>query len=361
MATSPVPSSATKLRVGVIGTGFGSLVQIPAFRAHPRVEVVAVASGQPGKARTVADRFGIPHAFDDYAALATADLDLVSITAPPHLHLPMTRAALGARRHVLCEKPMALSTTEAETMVREAEQVGVTHVIDHELRLSPNRQKARALIADGFLGRPRHALITLVGSGRADPSLPWSWWYDASRGGGLLGAVGSHQIDLLRYWLGEIDAVSGTLETYVKERPAPDGPGRRAVTADDFASFSIRFASGAVGMVLLSVVAAHTRGPRVEVWGDEGSLVIDESDRMWGARRGQDLAELTEPETLTPPEGMKYVPLWGLSFLRLVDHLVGVTLDGTPVAPAATFHDGLAVQRVMDTLRDAAKDGWARV
>jgi predicted dehydrogenase len=273
----------------------------------------------------------------------------------------MTRAALGARRHVLCEKPMALSADEAEAMTREAERAAVTHVIDHELRFNPNRRKARALIQDGFIGQPRHALITLVGGGRRDPDLPWGWWFDRSRGGGLLGAVGSHQIDLLRYWLGEIEAVSGSLETYVRARPAPDGPGPRAVTADDFASFSLRFSSGAIATVLLSVVAAHTRGPRVEVWGDEGSLVLDETERMWGARRGQDLADLTEAETLTPPEGMKYVSLWGLSFIRLVDHLVGVTLDGAPVAPAATFRDGLAVQRVMDALHAAQPATWARV
>jgi predicted dehydrogenase len=110
--------------------------------------------------------------------------------------------------------------------------------------------------------------------------------------------------------------------------------------------------------VVLSAVAAHAPGPRVEVWGDEGTLILDETERLWGARRGQDLAELTEPETLAAPEGMKYPALWGLSFLRLVDHLVGVTLDGTPVEPAATFADGLAVQRVMDAVRDSAATGW---
>lgn len=350
----------TKLRVGVIGTGFGSTVQIPAFSAHPRVEVVAVASSQSGRARAVAEKFGIPHAFDAYADLAKAELDLVSITAPPYLHHPMTMAALGARRHVLCEKPMALSAGEAEAMLRAAEQARVVHVIDHELRFNPNRRKARALIADGFIGRPRHALITQVGPGRSDPTRPWTWWADATRGGGLLGALGSHQIDLLRYWLGEIEAVSGTTEVYITERPAPDG-GRRAVTADDFTGFSLRFASGAVGTVVLSAMTAHPRGPRLEVWGEQGTLYLDETERLSGARRGRDLEELTEPETLAPPAGMEYPTLWGLSFVRLVDHLVAALLDGGPVAPAATFRDGLQVQRAMDAIRAAARGGWARV
>lgn len=350
---------AKRLRVGVVGTGFGATVQIPAFRAHPRVEVVAVASGQPGRARAVADAFGVRHAFDAYADLAAADLDLVSVTAPPHLHRPMTLAALAHGRHVLCEKPMALSAREADEMLDSARRAGVVHLVDHELRFNPNRRKVRALVADGFVGRVRHALVTLVGGGRRDPALPWGWWYDALRGGGLLGAVGSHQIDLLRYWLGEVEAASGTVETCVRERPAPDGSGPRPVTADDFTAFALRFPGGAVASVVLSAVAAHAVGPRVEVWGDEGTLVLDDQDRLWGARLGAALSELTEPETAEPPPGMRYVPLWGLAFVRLVDHVVRVVLDGEPVAPAATFEDGLAVQRAMDAIRGTAPTWWA--
>jgi len=352
---------AEKLRVGVIGTGFGSTVQIPALRAHPRVEVVAVASEQPGKARRVADTFGIPHAFDAYAELVTADLDLVSITAPPHLHHPMAMAAIAARRHVLCEKPIALSTAQAVEMLEAAERARIAHVIDHELRFNPNRRRAKALIESGFVGQPRHALITLMNTSRTDPNRPWNWWFDVTRGGGLLGAVGSHQIDLLRYWLGEIESASGTVETCIKERPAADGTGRRRVTADDFTSFSLRFASSAVATVMLSVVATHPLGPRIEVWGDEGMLILDEAERLWGAKRGRDFEDLTEPETITPPPGMEYVPLWGLSFVRLVDHLAGALLEGGPMAPAATFHDGLATQRVMDAVRRAAQQSWLGV
>src|SRR5438445_8449411 len=160
-----------KLRVGVIGTGFGAEVQIPAFLAHPRVDAVAVASGTPGRAREVAGRFEIPHAFNDYREMvATAELDLISITSPPDTHHPATLAALAHRRHVLCEKPMALNAGQAAEMLREAEQRGVTHVIDHELRFNPIRRKIKHLIKEGFIGTPRHALTTVVGTGRADAS-----------------------------------------------------------------------------------------------------------------------------------------------------------------------------------------------
>jgi predicted dehydrogenase len=352
---------ASRLRVGMIGTGFGSLVQIPAFRAHPRAEVVAVASGTPGKARKTADALGVPHAFDDWRKLIAADLDLVSITTPPALHHSMALAALAAGRHVLCEKPMAMTTAEAEDMLAHGDRARRVHVIDHELRFNPNRRKVRRLIEEGFIGTPRHALLTIVNPGRHDPLKPWGWWYDETQGGGLLGAVGSHQVDLLRYWLGDVAAVTGTIGAFVPERPAPDGHGRRRVTADDYASFSLRFRSGAVGTVVLSSVTAHTVGPRAEVWGDAGSLVLDDADRLWGGKLGEPLGELTEPETLPTPPGMQYVSLWGLSFVRLVDHLVKSTLDGAPVAPAATFRDGVAVQQALDAVRQAARSGWVSV
>jgi predicted dehydrogenase len=350
-----------RLRIGVIGTGFGSLVQIPAFRAHPRLEVVAVASATPGKARKVADEFAIPHAFDAWEELVRADLDLISITTPPDLHRAMALGAFDAGRHVLCEKPMALSAQEASEMLGRAEAAGRLHLIDHELRFNPNRTKVRELLAAGFVGQPRHVLLTVANASRLDPALPWGWWYDERRGGGLLGALGSHQVDLLRYWLGDIDAVTGTVAAMVAERPRPDGSGRRAVTADDSTTFALRFRSGALATVLLSVAVAHGVGPRVELWGDEGGLLLDAEERLWGARLGGALEELTAPETVTPPAGMRYVPLWGLSFVRLVDHLAAVALDGAPVEPAATFQDGLAVQRVLDGVRDAARRGWVRV
>ncbi len=350
-----------KLRVGVIGTGFGALVQIPAFRAHPRAEVVAVASGTPGKARQVAGRFEIPHAFDDYREmLAKADLDLVSITCPPDTHHPMTLAALERGRHVLCEKPMALSAGQAKEMLDAAVRRRVVHAMDHELRFNPNRRTMKRLIEEGFIGTPRHALITVVGTGRADPAKPWTWWSDAGRGGGILGAQGSHQIDLLRYFLGEMAAACGTTQTYVKDRPDPGRGGRKPVTADDFTSFLVRFTSGAVAAVVNSGVAAHGVGPRTEIWGDQGTLILDQEERLWGARRSENLKELTERETLKAPPGMDYSPLWGLSFVRLAGHLVNAILEKTPVAPAATFADGLQVQRVMDAIHTSGGQ-WVEI
>jgi predicted dehydrogenase len=348
-----------RLRVGVIGTNFGGLVHIPTFQAHPRAEVVAVSSGNLERARAVADKFHIRYAFDDHAALIAAGVDLVAVAAPPYLHRAMVLDATAAGCHVLCEKPMALSAREAEDMIRAARKyAGAAALIDYELRFNPNRRKIKTLVDAGFIGTPRHGLITAVGLIRM---MPWNWWSDVERGGGMLGAVASHQIDLLRYWLGEPAAVSGALETFTKARVPPEGGGPRPVSSDDFVVCTLRFASGAIGTVVVGAAAVHARGTRVELWGDGGTLVIDEQERLWGATAGQHFAELTEPDTLTSPPGMQYAAPWGLSFVRLADHVVNAILDDRPLAPAATFEDGLQVRRVMDGLHSASRTGWQSV
>ena len=131
----------------------------------------------------------------------------------------MAVAALEAGRHVLCEKPMAMSAAEAEAMLARRRPRAARPRDRPRAPLQPEPAEGEALIAEGFVGPPRHALLTAVNASRLDPAKPWGWWFDEARGGGLLGAVGSHQVDLLRYWLGDIAAVTGTADPFVRGAP----------------------------------------------------------------------------------------------------------------------------------------------
>ena len=161
---------ASRLRVGVIGTGFGSLVQIPAFRAHARAEVVAVASGTPGKAKKTADALGVPHAFDDWTEARRggprSGQHHDAAAPPPRDGAGRVRTRAGtssARSRWRCRPSRRRRCWRAAT---GRERV---HVIDHELRFNPNRRKVRRLIEEGFIGVPRHVLLTVVNAGRHDP------------------------------------------------------------------------------------------------------------------------------------------------------------------------------------------------
>ena len=158
--------------------------------------------------------------YDDWEAmLAAHDFDLVCIATPTFLHAPQTLAAIEAGAHVLCDKPTAMNADEAARMLEAAETAGRIHMIDHELRFNPNRMRIAELIADGSLGEIRHVDITNVGSTWANPaSRPQNdWWSLAEKGGGRLGANGSHQVDLLRWWLGEVAWVSGAAPVMVPD------------------------------------------------------------------------------------------------------------------------------------------------
>ena len=342
----------SKIGIGVIGTGFAKSVQIPAFKLCPDAEIVAVCSSRAEKAEATAREFGIPHAFSDYSdLLRLPNLDLVSIATPPHLHHAMSIAAAEAGKHILCEKPMAMNIGEATEMYQRAEKRGILHYIDFELRFNPTRRKLKELIEGGFLGRLRRVTATVSASFNVTPeSRPWNWWSQKSTGGGILGANGSHYIDLLRWYFGEIRAVSGQLATLVPMRKLAGSEELRPVETDDLCVFLCEFENGGQGTVVLSTVDHHAQGHRLEAFGDEGSIVLDGQGRLWGAKKGQaQLTEMTEPDPAAALDGITR-NMFPMSFVHFARALVEGVKRGTPVAGAATFFDGMKSQQVMDAV-----------
>ena len=234
-------------RIGIIGTGWGARVQVPAFR-EAGLEVVAVAGHNSDRTRRAAGELDV-EPFDDWRSLIAADLDLVTIVTPPSEHVVMATAALAAGKHVLCEKPTALNVDEAAKLIAAAaEHPDRIALIDHELRFLPSFRAARERI--GELGRIRYAEVRYASPGRGDRSRAWNWWSDADQGGGIWGAVGSHFVDALRFLGMEIAAVQATLKTIIDERPFENGT--RHVTSDDFAAVNLRLANGAIAAMTFS-------------------------------------------------------------------------------------------------------------
>ena len=346
------------IRIGIIGSGFARRVQLPGLAHVPGIKPVAIASGHRANAEAVAREFTLPHVFDDGVELARSpDVDLVIVSSTPDSHARYAIAALEAGKHVLCEKPMALDAFEAAQMVAaSAQHPDSIAWIDHELRFEPNRRRARELIRSNALGELRHIELSLKpylrGDGRPQTSdAPWTWWFDASRGGGILGAVGSHLIDLCRFWSGsEIRYVAGLAETFVKQRKDQDGE-QRAVTADDFASCVLQTATGVVATITLSTVAHHGPGHLGQVTGSHGTLLLSGETKLEFGKTGGPLEDVSAPDDLwekTKPNNM-----WGRSFVRLMREMVRVIRGGMPQGEPATFRDGWEVQRVLDAVRSA--------
>ncbi|HLZ73314.1 MAG TPA: Gfo/Idh/MocA family oxidoreductase [Dehalococcoidia bacterium] len=349
--------ASQKLRIGVVGTGFGTAVQIPGFQAYPRTEVVAVMARSEEHARGAAARFGIPHAFTSYDALLELDgLDAVSITSPPHTHHEMTLAALRAGKHVLCEKPFAMNQDEAEEMLAEAQRTGLAAMVDHEFRWVPARACFGQLVGEGWLGEPRTVTITQFGGGPGFAQRPWTWWSDAAQGGGLLGALGSHVIDAVRVWFGEFAGVCGQLDTWLTDRRTQAGS-FRPVTSDDAYAFIARLQSGALVSATSSFATPYGEGLRVQALGSGGALAIEPDGSLRGARAGdQAMQPLPIPEAfhrrdlLPEAKDERLMP-----FVALAECFCGWALDGKPATPS--FEDGVRNQRVADAITRSVREG----
>ena len=352
--------------VGILGTGFARSTQIPCFQATPGFEVVGILSRNMTRAYDLAKEFGLRRAFDDLdRMLAVPEIELVAVSTPPDLHLPQTLAALRAGKHVLCEKPTALHAGEAAEMLLAARASGKLHLLDHELRFNPRRRRLVELIQEGFLGRVYTIEYRMAGAFRVDPSRPWSWWSDETRGGGVLGALGSHAIDAIRSWVGEIREARGHLVTVIPERPDPETGLPRAVTADDYAAAWLRLEKGGDVNLSLSAVSREEQWTRVALHGEKGSLILDEHQRLWKrAHADQAYVEVQVEDAPMPPPGSR-VPdsPWARAFLLYAAAIRNAIRAGQSTVPgAATFEDGLKNQLVLDAIRESSKRGdWVAV
>jgi len=344
------------VKVAVIGTGWPNRVQIPAFQAAG-IEVIGVSGRHATKAARVARKHGIPFSTDRWQELLELPCDLISICSPPYLHREQVTSVLAAGKHLLCEKPLALSGQEAATMVAAAaSHPGQLALVDHELRFCPARRKARELIESGALGRVLLVTARVALNARIDPTLPWSWWSAAELGGGILGAIGSHVLDGIRWLLGSVGEITirgATLGRVYPQRRDAEGH-EREVTSDDIASLT--FALGeAVGTMLVHGAALDDSIDMLTIRGSEGTLVLDRSLKLYLGKRDGILKEYVTNLPPTVPNRFR-ASAYAAGTVLLGEALRQTLAEGdaSALAEAATLEDGAAVQELLDAARAAA-------
>ena len=293
-------------------------------------------------------------------ALALPDVDAVSIATPPHTHHRLVLDAIAAGKHVVCEKPFALDAVQAHEMAAAAEGAGVIGFVGHEFRWATERALVARTIAEGRIGEPRLAtLVSYVGL-VADPATPApDWWFDPARGGGWLGASGSHAIDQVRAWLGEVEGVHGR-SSMTSARDA-------GVAAADSFTALLDMASGAHVVVQQTAGAwgpmadvARVAGSAGTVWIDGGQVWLADASGATSAAAGRarrlevpdDLALSPAPPASADPRH-RFTHLELGPYTRLAE-VFAARIRGeaspSPVAPA-TFVDGVACMKVLDRLR----------
>jgi myo-inositol 2-dehydrogenase / D-chiro-inositol 1-dehydrogenase len=254
-----------RVKVGVIGSGFIANLHLEAFQRVPNVEVVAIASPNVDRGQALAAEYGIPRHLNDYRDLLNIDdVNMVTLGVPNDLHAPVTIAAAGAGKHVVCEKPLCLNLEEADAMIEACRRAGVKLMYAEELCFAPKYVRAKKLVDEGALG---HVFLVKQSEEHYGPHSPWFWDVNRS-GGGVLLDMGCHSIAYCRWILGNqpIKSVSATMGTYVHGDKTK---------GEDHAVCVLTFEDGSIGLCENSWAKTGGVDDRVEIYGSKGNTRAD--------------------------------------------------------------------------------------
>lgn len=369
------------VRAAVIGTGFIGTVHVEALR-RIGVQVRGVLGSSPERGKIRAAALGVPRAYPSLdAILADPDVDVVHVTSPNHLHVPQATAVLGAGKHVVCEKPLAMTASASAGLVELAARTGLVNAVNFNIRFYPLNQHLREEVAAGALGDVRF----VTGHYLQDWLLhdtDWNWRLEPDKGGSLraVGDIGSHWLDLTSFITGQpIVAVMADLATFVGARQEPRGPVEtfatersadtvtRPVSTEDVATILLRFANGARGAVAISQISAGRKNSlRYEIDGSDAAAAWDSErpEELWIGHRDRPNELLLRNPSLMGPAGRAAAALpgghvegFGDTFGALFRAIYADVAEGRPAArpPYATFADGHDEMLVNDAIAESAR------
>jgi len=360
--------TTTPLRVGLIGVGWGSVVQTPAFRLLPDYEVAALCARRPESVARAGEALGIADTSTDWEAFVQRDdLDLISVCTPVGLHAEQTIAAIESGKHVLVEKPQALTAVDARRMLDAAEAAGVAHAVCFEGRYESHRLPVARLVQDGFLGQAYVAQAHSVGDyWHPSRALQSEWMYSLQEGGGYLMGLSSHDIDYLSFLFGPPDEVCADVRSSVPRRARPDG-GEVVVDADDTSVLLLRMASGPLVTISTSVVGIGHNRRELDLLGSDGSILVEGAIQggeptVRVARTGDDGLQAVPLSDRMPRSGRELPKRRAAGAIRSLALLLEDWLpafEGRPAPGVPTLADGWRVQQVIDAARrSSAGEGW---
>lgn len=380
--------------MGIVGAGFVGPHHIDAVRRLGYVDVIGVAGSSQASAEKKAEALGARRAYGSYEALLDdPDIQVVHNATPNYLHYPVNAAAIARGKHVISDKPLAMTAAEAKQLLDQANKAGIVHAVTFNYRGNPLVQQARHAIARGDIGKPNF----LVGHYLQDWLLKetdYSWRLEPDKGGAssALGDIGSHWCDLAQHVSGlRITHVLGDITTVIPTRKKPKGSREAfavggadqgvedvAVTVEDLASVLLRFDNGAKGAFSVGqVCSGHKNDLQLEVCGSTASMRWhqEQQNELWIGRRDKANEILAKDPSLLYPEAARYAHLpgghqeaWADAFANLMRDIYGFIEAGKKPTEAhppafATFEDGYRANCVVEAILASAANGsaWTKV
>ncbi len=362
----------------MLGYGFMGRAHANAYHKIPstfwppvvRPRLVALCGRTEARVAEAAERYGFESYSTDWRDLvANEKIQVVDNCAWHDAHPEPCVAAAEAGKHVLCEKPLALTAAEARTMRDAVVRAGVKHLVSFNYRFAPAVRLAREIVASGALGRLHHVRISYLQDHQADPTRPYPW---AGRPSGVLAGLGSHVIDLARFLVGEPATVSGYVRTFNRRRPLPGGAGTIEVADDDAALAQVEFADGTLGTLEAAWICAGRKNQlSFEINGARGSLAWDLEDlnrlQVYSADAAKLAGSAGFANVLVTESHHPYHQAWWPSghilgwehlHVNLIHAFLTAIATGAPVEPwGATFEDGYRAAVIGEAIVEASRTG----
>ncbi len=334
-------STGRKLGYAIVGLGgYGLGRIIPQFQNCQHSRLVALVSGDPAKAKKVAQEYGVPergiYSYNDFDRIRdNPDIDIVYVCLPVFMHAEYTIRAAQAGKHVMCEKPMAVSSAECEQMIAACRKAGKKLMIGYRSRFEPHNVEAIRLARAGAIGtiryfRSEHGFV-------AGDANTWRM-KKAQSGGGSLMDIGIYALQAARYMTGE-----EPVAVFAKETTNRSDPRFREV--EDMIDFQLEFPSGAIGSCM-SMYSANRN--QFVLMGEKGRIELEPATAYSGQRMwvGQDRSDKTE---VKPPPG-PYANQW----VGQLDHMAQCVLQNRePVVPG---EEGLRDLRIIEAVYRSARE-----
>ena len=347
------------INVGIIGTGVGLRTHLPGFLKTGRARVVAIAGSNQQRAEGFAQKYSIPKAFGDYRKLCNLpEVDLVCVASPNRFHFDHVSTAIKVRKHVLAEKPLAMSLKETLKLRDLAKRYSNQLIlVDHQLRFNPYFQKIKELISTQ-IGRAYFVRIHQQSTGFSNPDAPWIWSFDENEGGGVRLAMGSHLIDLVRFWFEgrNIYNVNGRMDVVIPERKDSRGK-KRKVGASGFYAANLSMEGGLE--INMSATAAAIGESRfdISVYGTQGELHFDLKNKLSAAFMPNRMYSQIPVNGVTEEELANKISFFAGSFIYYAPLIVSALLDGTKTTDFSTFEDAIHTQIILDAVAKSASSG----
>lgn len=377
-------------KIAIVGTGFIGPVHVEALR-RLGLDVAGLVESNQDLAKEKAAQLGINHAYASFdEMIADKSVDMVHITTPNFMHYPQVKAALEAGKHVVCEKPLAMNTTESAELVALAKERKLVNVVNFNLRFYPLSHHAKALVSQGKIG----PVFIVQGSYLQDWLLyetDWNWRLEPGLGGDMraVADIGSHWLDLTGFITGlKVKEVCADFATFLKTRKKPKGPidtfGGKLLTPDDYieqpintedyATILLRYENGSRGVFTVSQVSAGRKNRlSFEIDGGNGSMAWDSErpNELWMGHRNRPNELLLKDPSLLDPEARQFSSYPGghnegfpdtfkQLYYAVHRYITKGDFDAVPDFP--TFADGHHEMKIGEAILRSAREGnWQAV